>query len=332
MLPLSMFKKWAIYFFLLVDIYQLNSCISPAIIAEGEEIQYTNQEKAELSAKSYLKRAYDSVGVYTPYGFGPVEEIIPDQVIQLKEFKEMRKLLPGMKDNYGDKLDSIMITYDSLIARKEREIKDKKIKSFWKISHIYTVKLKSDSVLACEFELTFDPNFKMYDVHSKMAAKLDKDMGSWFHHYYMQFPLFSSFDEEDDRERSKNIYNFFDEKLMASTENKEWVLEQILFITKHIQVNGIFSNQKIIEAEIKKELQTKLGPTYKPQKFSELKAIIEKTESGDNVILGYTMNHLYQVAETDQLVTQALYFEFDSWLILAGYLPIESPYEQYFEK
>lgn len=327
-----MFKKVKIYFILLVAGSNLHSCIPPEMMNPVEEIHYTNQEKAELSAKSYLKRAYDSIGVYQPLGFGTVEEIIPDQVTQLAELKEMRKLLPGMKDNYGNKLDSVIVAYDSLIVQKEREISTKKIRSFWKVSHIYTVQLKTDSVLACEYELTYDPNFKMYDVHSKMTVRLDKEMGSWFTHYYMQYPLFNTWEEEDDRARSQAVYDFYDEKLMTVTENKEEVMKQILFVTKHIKVNGEFSNQKIAEAQIKNLSEFKSNPTYKPKKFSELKAIIEKSEKGDDVILGYSINHLYEIAQGDTLIDQALYFEFDSWVIMAGYLPIEPPYEQYFEK
>ena len=309
----------------------LQSCIPPVVIEENPIDIYSNQEKAELSVKAYLKKTFDSLGTYTPYGFGVVNEIIPDQVTQLEELKSMKKLLPGMKDNYGNKIDSVTAAYDTLIAQKEREIKNKKVRSFWKISHLYLVYLKTDSILAYEVEFTLDPNFKVYDAHNSIYTLLTKEEAKWFDFYYMQYPLFNTWDDDADRKRSQNIYDFYDKKLMTENENKGETLKRILYIIKHIKTSGEFTNQKIAEAVLKDELKRINGVTYQPTKFSSLKAIIKKSNDGNQELIGYSIVHTFKTGAENLLVEKALYFELDPWLILVGNLPIEPPYDKYFE-
>lgn len=309
----------------------LPSCIPPPVVEVNPIDTYSNQEKAELSVKAYLKKTFDSLGTYEPYGFGAVSEIIPDQVIQLEELKSMKKLLPGMKDHYGNKLDSVMLAYDTLITQKDREIKTKKVRSFWKISHLYLIYLKTDSIIAYEVEFTLDPNFKVYDAHSSIYIKLTKEEAKWFDFYYMQYPLFDTWDDDADRKRSQDIYDFYDNKLMSVSENKGESLKRILFIIQHIKTSGEFANQKIAEAIIKNELKFQFGVTYQHIKFSNLKAIIKNSGDGNQELIGYSIVHTFKTGAENLLVEKALYFEFDAWLILAGNLPVEPPYDKYFE-
>lgn len=321
--------------YLLIGICFISSCITTQpTVTETPNLadEYTDQQKAELSVKAYLKHVFDTIGTYSPYGFGKVVDVIPDQVTQLEELKSMRKLIPEMKDHYGNKLDSVILSYDSLIAQKEREIRDKKVRPFHKISHVYTVKLKSDSVLACEVEFTLDPNFKMYDAHSSIYIKLDLEQAKWFDFYYMQYPLFDTYVYEDDKKRSQEIYDFYDKKLMETKEDKSEVLVQVIYIIQHIKTTGEYSNQKIAEAVIKQKMNLLNGKTYQAGKFSTLKAIIKNSGSGNQHLIGYSIVHTFKTESENLLVEKALYFEFDPWLILAGYLPVNPPYEQYFEK
>lgn len=326
-----MLVKNIFFICLLIAGISLHSCIPPDAVEVNPIDNYSNQEKAELSVKSYLKKTFDSLGTYVPYGFGVVNEIIPDQVTQLVELKSMKKLLPGMKDNYGNKLDSVMAAYDTLIAQKEREIKNKKVRSFWKISHLYLVNLKTDSILAYEVEFTLDPNFKVYDAHSSIYTLLTKEEAKWFDFYYMQYPLFNTWDDDADRKRSQNIYDFYDKKLMSVNDNKGETLKRILFIVKHIKTSGEFTNQKIAEAILKDELKRINGVTYQPIKFSSLKAIIKNSGDGNQELIGYSIVHTFKTGTEDLLVEKALYFELDAWLILVGNLQLEPPYDKYFE-
>lgn len=294
--------------------------------------QYTPQEKAELSVKSYLKKTFDSLGTYQPYGFGKVTEIIPDEVVQLQELKEMRRLAPDMKDHYPNKMDSIIAAYDTLIAQKEREIKTKKIRSFYKISHLFLSQMKGDSIRAQESEFTLDPNFKMYDVHTSMFAGLSEEEGKWFDFYYNQYPLLTSWENSENEGRNAKIYAFYDKKLEQTAKGKENVLKQILFIISHIKTAGEFSNQKVAEAVVKKGMLKNEGATYQSVKFSTLKAIVKKSPDGTQELIGYSMVNLYKTTSAENLIVEkAMYFEFDPWLILAGYLPVTPPYEPYFE-
>jgi hypothetical protein len=313
----------------------ISSCVPPPAVVELNNStiinEYSNQEKAELSVKSYLKRTFDSLGTYEPYGFGVVKEIIPDQVSQLEELKYMKKLLPGMKDHYGNKLDSVKISYDTLIAQKEREIITKKVRSFWKISHLYLVSLKTDSIIAYEVEFTLDPNFKVYDAKSSLYLNLDKNKAKWFDFYYMQYPLFDTWDDEGDQKRSQEIYDFYDQKMMSLSNDKGEILDRILFIIQHIKTTGEFSNQKVTEAIIKNEMRQLYGASYQTGKFSTLKAIIKNSEDGNQKLIGYSIVHIFKTGAENLLVEKGLYFELDPWLILAGNLPIEPPYDSYFE-
>lgn len=322
-------------FYLLIGISFISSCVAtqPTVIETPDIInEYTDQQKAELSVKAYLKKVFDTVGVYSPYGFGIVQDIVPDQVAQLEELKSMRILIPEMKDHYGKKLDSVILSYDTLIAQKEREIRDKKVRPFHKISHVYTIQIKKDSVLACEVEFTLDPNFKMYDAHSSIYVKLNLDQAKWFDFYYMQYPLFDTYVYEDDKKRSQEIYDFYDKKLMETKEDKSDVLVQVLFIIQHIKTTGEYANQKIAEALIKQKMNLLNGKTYQAGKFSTLKAIIKNSGNGNQHLIGYSIVHTFKTESENLLVEKAFYFEFDPWLILAGYLPANPPYEQYFEK
>jgi hypothetical protein len=320
-------------FFAVIAVIFISSCVPPPPVAEKNIIDdYSDQEKAELSVKAYLKRTFDSLGTYEPYGFGLVKEIIPDQVSQLEELKAMKKLLPGMKDNYGNKLDSVMIAYDTLIAQKEREIITKKVRPFKKISHLYLVTTKTDSVFAYEVEFTLDPNFKVYDAHSSIFTYLDKEQSKWFDFYYMQYPLFDTWDDDGDRKLSQEIYDFYDKKMMSVSEDKSEVLKKILFIIQHIKTSGEFSNQKVAEAIIKNEMRKFYGNNYQSTKFSILKAIIKNSGDGSQELIGYSIVHTFKTGSENLLVEKGLYFELDAWLILAGNLPVEPPYDVYFEK
>lgn len=322
-------------FILLLVIIGINfsSCVPPAetLVEKNLIDEYSSQEKAELSVKSYLKKTLDSIGTYQPYGFGVVKEIIPEQVTELEKLKSDRKKLPELKTKYGDKLDSALSAQDTLIAQKEREIKNKKIRSFWKISHLYLFTTASDSILAYEVDFTLDPNFKVYNAHSTLYAYLDKDQAEWFDFYYMQYRLFDTWDDEADLKRSQEIYDFYDQKLMQVTVDKGEVLKQILYIIAHIKTTGEFSNQKVAEAIIRNEMRKLYGSTYQEVKFSPLKAIIKNSESGNQELLGYSLVHLFKTGSENLLVEKALYFELDAWLILAGNLPVEPPYDSYFE-
>lgn len=326
-----MLVKNILFICLFIAGISFHSCVPPTVVEANPIDTYTNQEKAELSVKAYLKKTFDSLGTYEPYGFGVVNEIIPDQVTQLEELKSMKKLLPGMKDHYGNKLDSVMLAYDTLIAQKNREIKTKKVRSFWKISHLYLIYLKNDSIIAYEVEFTLDPNFKVYDAHNSIYAKLTKEEAKWFDFYYMQYPLFDTWDDDGDRKRSQDIYDFYDKKMMSVSENKGETLKRILFIIKHIKTSGEFANQKIAEAIIKNELKLAFGVTYQPTKFSNLKAIIKNSGDGNQELIGYSVVHTFKTGAENLLVEKALYFELDAWLILAGNLPVEPPYDKYFE-
>ena len=326
-----MLVKNIFFILLLIAGISLHSCIPPAAVEVNPIDNYSNQEKAELSVKAYLKKTFDSLGTYEPYGFGVVNEIIPDQVTQLEELKSMKKLLPGMKDHYGNKLDSVMLAYDTLIAQKDREIKTKKVRSFWKISHLYLIYLKTDSIIAYEVEFTLDPNFKVYDAHSSIYVKLTKEEAKWFDFYYMQYPLFDTWDDDGDRKRSQDIYEFYDKKMISVSENKGETLKRILFIIQHIKTSGEFANQKVAEAILKNEMKMLYGVTYQPTKFSNLKAIIKNSGDGNQELIGYSIVHTFKTGAENLLVEKALYFELDAWLILAGNLPVEPPYEKYFE-
>lgn len=308
------------------------SCTVQQPVAETDPIDdYSSQEKAELSVKSYLRKTYDTLGSYTPYGFGVVKEQIPEQVIQLEELREMKKILPGMKDHYADRLDSVMTAYDTMIAQKEREIKTKKIKSFWKISHLYLWHPKGDSIRINEVEFTLDPNFKVYDAHTTLYAGITADEAGWFDFYYNQYPLFDTWDDEADDKRSQEIYDFFDKKLMQTTEGKGAVMKQVLFLIRHIKVSGEFSNQKLAQAVIQNKVKGMTGVSYQPIKFSNLQAIIKKSGDGTQELIGYSMVHLFKFSSENLIVEKAFYFEFDPWLIMAGYLPVQAPYDSYFE-
>lgn len=310
-----------------------SSCVPPAetVIEKNLLDEYSSQEKAELSVKSYLKKTLDSLGTYQPYGFGIVKELIPEQVTALENLKTERKKIPELKAKYGNRLDSALTAQDTLIAQKEREIKTKKIRSFWKISHLYLFTTASDSILAYEVEFTLDPNFKVYNAHSTMYAYLEKDQSEWFDFYYMQYRLFDTWEDESDLKRSQEIYDFYDQKLMQVTEDKGEVLKQILYIISHIKTTGEFSNQKVAEAIIRNEMRKTYGSTYQDVKFSPLKAIIKNSENGEQELLGYSLVHLFKTGAENLLVEKALYFELDPWLIMAGNLPVEPPYDSYFE-
>src|SRR5688572_23401405 len=99
---------------------------SPAVFTESSFISapedQSPQELAEESVGDYVHKKFGQEVQYKPYNFGDVFRLQTNEHRQLQELKELRDLLPGMREHYGNKLDSVVNHYDTLIAQKQREI------------------------------------------------------------------------------------------------------------------------------------------------------------------------------------------------------------------
>jgi hypothetical protein len=239
-----------------------------------------------------------------------------------------------MRDHYGAKIDLVLTSYDSLIAKKQREIDQKNIVPDYLISHIFSIKNKTDGGgTVYEGDFILNDKFEVKDFRIKLGAELAKDDFEWFYYFFQQYPIFNSGDYDKDVSHSKQIFDHYNAQLARLKSGKEEFLLTALRVTRIINKTKKYDKDIICGFLIMKKIdEKKYYPNYKPLKFSHTEEILVKTNTGDSLI-GYKVFHKFETTGTDGKTEQkALYCELDPYFTPAGMMKVEPPFEKYFEK
>lgn len=305
---------------------------------QGNSSQTMAQEKspqvmAEDNVEEYVRNKFGTGVTYKIYNFGQVFRLKKAEHKQLDELKELRALVPGMGDHYGNKKDSVLRHYDTLIAQKEREIEQKGIKPDYIISHIFTIKEKAGNGTVYEGDFILDENLKVKDFRMDMAAELAKDDFEWFYYFFQKFPIFNSGDYERDVDMSNSLYDYYNARLSRLTTGKEEFLLTALRVTRIINKVKKYDKDIISGFVIAKKLEEeKICDFYKAGVFTPAEEIRVLSQGKDSLI-GYKVFHKYQCTGSDgKTETKAVYAELDPYFVPAGILNVEPPFEKYFEK
>jgi hypothetical protein len=292
------------------------------------------QEQAEKNVEAYIRTKFGADASYKLYNFGQVYRLKKAEQKELDDLKELRELVPGMKDHYGKKTDSILVSYDSLIAKKQRDINQKSIVPDYLISHIFSIKNKNDAGgTVYEGDFILNDKFEVKDFRMKLGAELAKDDFEWFYYFFQQYPIFNSGNYDKDVYQSNQIFDHYNAQLAKLKSGKEDFLLTALRVTRIINKTKKYDKDIICGFLVMKKIdEKKYYPNYKPLKFSPAEEIKVKTSSGDSLI-GYKVFHKFETTNNEgKTEEKALYCELDPYFTPAGMMKVEQPFEKYFEK
>lgn len=290
------------------------------------------QDMAESSVEKYVRSVMLSAGSYRGFSFGEVEVLIPSEVKYLEELKENKKVASGMKDHFGPRHDSVLVAYDTLIARQERLIIQKKVRNNYKVDHLFSInQMEKHTIFEAEFFLS--ANFKVKNVKVSMDAVLNKEDYDWFYYYFMGYGLFVGGTEEENAERTAAVYDHFSSRITSEKENKNEVLYSLIAAVKTIRKTDVYDPAAISKIVIHSWMLRHKSeyPGYIAGDFSSVKAIYSK-DNGSEELVGYSLFHRFTAQDNKgQLGLQCFYFELDAWFVPAGTMIAEAPFEKYFD-
>ncbi len=290
------------------------------------------QAMAESSVEKHIRSSMQSLGTYSGYGFGDVQVLIPREILYLNELREGRKTAEGMKEYFGNRHDSVLRSYDTLISRQERVIKEKKVRDNYKITHIFSLKSK-EKVRLMEGEFFLSANFKVKDVRLKMDVNLTFEENEWFLFFIKGSELFYTGTQQENVIRSAAVYDHYSSRLESFQGDKSELVLAILEAIHVIRVEQKYNPASIASAVIQNYMKRRPAdfPVYMPGDFSKIEALYQ-TVSGKDVLVGYSVFHRFSVkGEGGMPELRCLYFELDPWFVVAGTMIAEAPYDRYFE-
>ena len=313
----------------------ISSNINVSLLSSGIQLEEDDspQSIAERNIETYVKTKFGTDLVYKSYNFGQIFRLKKAEQKELDELKELRALVPGMKEHYGTKTDSILSKYDSLIAKKEREINAKAIVPDYIISHIFSIKNKTGGGgTVYEGDYILNDKFEVKDFRIKLGAELAKDDFEWFYYFFQQYPIFNTGEYEKDLNHSNQIFDFYNAQLAKLKTNKEEFLVTALRVTRIINKTKKYDKDIICGFLVMKKInEKKYYENYRPIKFSPAQEITVKTTSGDSIV-GYKIFHKFEcTSEAGKTEQKAIYCELDPYFTPAGMLKVDPPFDKYFE-
>ena len=272
--------------------------------------QRNAQERAENAVKKHLKNTFKEK--YKSYGFETLYKVSPPRITEVENLKYKIDVL--RKNNMLT--DSSLKYYDSIIKLKVDTIKANKEYSTYDISHYYVIKDEGKNFLYyTQFFLT--PDGKIKDVTQKMKFEFVGKEYDWFYNYYRRNPMFPENSTEN-----KNAFLYLD-NILKESENKEAAMATVIHTYSVISKKRYMDTVEIPKILALHWLKKNNTEPLIIEKFSEIKTISDNNEK-----IGYNLFILYQ----KQGKMYAQYFEYNTNFVLTGSLPVEKPFEKYFNK
>ncbi len=327
-------------FFLICLVFCSTGCLYnyPTTIDTTEKAEEkTEQQRAEEAIEKHIITSFSKLGRYKGYKYGHLYSLKPKEIVELDQLFELKKLLPEMEENYGDKLPQLIADNDSAIVAKKKEIKEKKIYHTFELSHIFKITGQDNVVKLYEYKFTLYPNYKIKNAEQVMYAELTKQEDEMFYYFIMQYPLYETADTYSDNKKNEATYKQFNAALEQEKEHKAELLKSILVMVKYIRINNKFDEERISWILSGKWLHEnkKDWKNYKAIAYSTLEplGIPLENEEGESEMrhIGYKLYHRYSIDnEKGQTMEKAIYFEFDLNFVITGVLDVAPPYDHYF--
>lgn len=280
-----------------------------------EEVM-SKQQKAEEAVEDKILNSFAKLGRYKGFKYGELYTLKPKEIVELDQLFELRKVLPTLKENYPNNLDSVITANDTAIAIKKREIRTKKIFHTYELIHIFKITTESNTVKLYECKFILYPNYKVKDVSIILNTELNKKEDEMFYHFIMQYPLFENSNTMTANRLNNEAYTQFNKAL--ENENKTALLKTILSICRYIRINNEFDETKISQMLVKEWIlrNNDYSNSYKQISFSELHPIstttLNEAKEEVQIPLGYKLIHKFEYkAKDNTLVDQSLQFNFD---------------------
>lgn len=295
-------KKFLLYISLLV--FSFCSCLPKYSYTVTKDImdKSIRQLELQLAIEKYISNKYPE-NIYVSCNFQDITIITPKEIKDLDQLIRIKEQLPLMKDNYGEKLDSVIKSTEHLIALQEYIIKDNKIEIIYKTNHLFTIADKK-SISVFQYDLYLDTEYRIKDVSINLSTRLSEDEFPYFVYFINEKPIYQG---ANTFSNSENMYSQF-YKVLNNEENKEEILHHILLIIKHIKNYNSFDEDVFCANYIKQWIKDnpKLNMNYKSILFSRI---------NDKNIMCHKFR--YQTSSS-QMKTVVLSFEFDD-----NYFPVE---------
>ncbi len=299
-----------------------------------EKLNSENPQKlAQKNVEYYIKNKFGSKLIYKGYNFGKIYRLKKKEQLELDTlyFKQANEAIKFGRNS--KKYDSIVVSYDTVIAKKKREIISKNIKPDYIISHVFTTMNEDNSGTVYEYEFILNDELKVKDLRLKMGADLDKDDFEWFYYFFQKYPLYSTGNYDKDIAMSNELYDYYNTRLSQLTNNKEEFLKTALRVTRIIHKVKKYDRDIICGFLVMKRIdEQKYCANYRPIKFSNSEEINIKNGSKDSLI-GYKIFHKFSCQpDSTKPQIKAIYSELDPYFMPVGIIAVEEPFDKYFDK
>jgi len=268
----------------------------------------TFQETAEINVEYYIRGIFNKKASYKMYNFGKLTKIVPKSIVILDSLKSLPSKTPEI---------------DTLIVQREKYIEERDLRSYFLISHLFEVKQegRNESTLY-EFDFYLNQRLEVENVSQQMEVTLNKNQSDWLYHYMLQYPLFNTQNPKQDRQKSKEIYDFYNNRLSIEKENKAELILAALMTIENVYAHAEFLPELIVKQVVRKWMNNQAA-TYansKSLKFSKTVNILDETETE---LVGYQIFHSFSYeAEEEQIIEKTLYFEFDPYFVLIDIMEV----------
>ena len=311
-----------------------------ASIAQNEPEKREKQEIIQDSIVDYLTKQYRDGASYKAYTFGSLYSNKPQEIVELEQLYEIKRMLPPMQQHYGNRLDSVMLENDNQINTKNKEIRENRIFTTYDLTHLYCIKDSLDNFEIVETQFLLYPNYKIKDLKLVFSVTIDKRELELFEHFIHQDPLVFDNDYNYQKKMNAHTYAKLNKSMInALPEKKGALLKTILKKVKFYQMNNgfdadIFANFLLSEWSKTPTLNVSIEEVIKSSKLKMIKGKSDSltTDVPYETLLGYKKFLLVKGTWEKKIQEEkALYCEFDNNLVLLGVLPVEGDFEKYFE-
>ncbi len=260
--------------------------------------------KVEQAVENYITNELQ--GEYLPYSFGELKIIKPPIFQQLDSLYLVRINLKRQKAVLKNQYDSLLLDVNSKIDTTKQEINHQKAYHHYEIEHIYLLTNNKQQKLYDNVFVVL-PNYKVSDIHSKMATQITPEEKHLFEDYLARTPLFESFNYARDERLNNLTYDKFEKALENDTIHKDQLLHTILYSMEYIKEHNEFDQQEIMNHYAKKWL-TENGFNPNEYLFGNYKYVTK-----DKKPIGYVIS---ATNKNENLIDKNFDFFFDLNMVL----------------
>jgi hypothetical protein len=215
------------------------------VIGLAQEYSFEgDQNQAERSIEQYFKNEHAEK--YNSISFGKLTTHLPAEYIELQGLIALKDELPGLRENYAGRLDSVIADTDARIDSLKRQIMARRIRPSYEILHYYAVK-EGKSYRVYGYVIYMNHAYRVMRMRTWLEAFPEKIEYEWFSYWQNRGMLFNMHNPKKNTEASNEIYDHL-ELGMELSENRKEYFHNGLTLVRTVTQSGVFDIHQVCQA------------------------------------------------------------------------------------